>query len=474
MTNGNVLNWTQSNVNVTATRYGFIGYSMDSNDIWILGGPGTTTTLVQFKPETQTTIINVTNTSYGYCAAQCWTQLGEALYMLPFGAASINIFNLSTKSFINFGNTYPGTAEDKRCMASFDKYFVSVGGYDGYTYVKEVLLYDIAENAWSNGSDLLSVRAYATCHIVNNILYVIGGWNHVSDALNTVETISTSDLIGTQNTWITMTDTLSEGKVKHRSTVYKDLIYVVGGWNINSGGTLKSVDIINTLTQSIVPDSDLLTANYHQQIIIVNDILYSFGGCCGPIQYQYAIISTYTPTDAPSNSSPAPTANPTAAPTNNPTKTPTTPNPTHAPTPSPSRQPTPAPTTFPTEYPTKYPTKSPTKYPTKSPTTISPTLVLNSNPTFNPTYLQEKIDEEYSSTLGKQEIGGKKDYESKVSILTAVVIVLGIALACVGCAGLLYIIKKWRNKKRKYNENVRKLKMTHIESNTNGYVAPNI
>eukprot|EP01084_Bolivina_argentea_P051235 94240_1 len=359
MTNGNVLNWTQSNVNVTATRYGFIGYSMDSNDIWILGGPGTTTTLVQFKPETQTTIINVTNTSYGYCAAQCWTQLGEALYMLPFGAASINIFNLSTKSFINFGNTYPGTAEDKRCMASFDKYFVSVGGYDGYTYVKEVLLYDIAENAWSNGSDLLSVRAYATCHIVNNILYVIGGWNHVSDALNTVETISTSDLIGTQNTWITMTDTLSEGKVKHRSTVYKDLIYVVGGWNINSGGTLKSVDIINTLTQSIVPDSDLLTANYHQQIIIVNDILYSFGGDTpnGPIQYQYqyAII-------------PPPTYSPTAIPTHSPTTTlPTTLNPTTTPTHSPT---------------TTLATLNPTATPTHSPTTTLATL----NPTATPTH----------------------------------------------------------------------------------------
>eukprot|EP01084_Bolivina_argentea_P051237 94247_1 len=255
-------------------------------------------------------------------------------------------------------------------------------------------------------------------------------------------------------------------------------------------------------------DGDCIEMDCWQQSCAWNDLTCN-GNFYGVCNYAPSWAPTPKPTKRPTQ---RPTPSPSPPPSNDPSKSPTK-SPTQSPSPTPSTFPTATPTFSPTlmtviptmtptnnpsDMPTLYPTEtpsfepsliptntptlvtySPTKTtnnptfnPTKTPTTPNPTLIINSNPTFNPTYLEDKIDKEYSSTVENQEMDDTIHDEKKNKILNTVVII--VATACVFCIGLLYIIKKWRNKKRKYNENVRKLKMTHIESNTNGYVAPNI
>jgi hypothetical protein len=55
-----------------------------------------------------------------------------------------------------------------------------VGGYSSGTFSNEVQIYDVAQDAWSEGSKMPTARAYLSLAVVNDVVYALGGFDGIS------------------------------------------------------------------------------------------------------------------------------------------------------------------------------------------------------------------------------------------------------------------------------------------------------
>eukprot|EP01084_Bolivina_argentea_P275751 470349_1 len=118
--------------------------------------------------------------------------------------------------------------------------------------------------------------------------------------------------------WIELNAKLTSKKVKLRSVIFNNLIYIVGG----EGGR-NEVDVINTTTNSITLDSNLITSVDDTSLIVVANTIYAFGGETGSTNtdlniWQHSYFLTTSPT---TNAPTAITITATVTPTSNPTET---------------------------------------------------------------------------------------------------------------------------------------------------------
>eukprot|EP01084_Bolivina_argentea_P209653 357074_1 len=225
---------------------------------------------------------------------------------------TLNIFDLNKQS-ITQTITYPGMADQHRCVTQYsNNYILVLGGIAVYSSEKEFNIYNINNESWSVGTELINVRHDHSCNVVNSQLFVIGGFNKGS--IDTVDVLHISQSF--HSSWTTMSDTLSEGRAYHRSIVFGDNIYVIGGQGSNMS-PVSQIDIINTVTKTITsPLGNALdfygnTGELREgiSVIEINGIIYCFGGFQHSEYYQWATIrTTYSPTTAPTN---APSRHPT-------------------------------------------------------------------------------------------------------------------------------------------------------------------
>eukprot|EP01083_Nonionella_stella_P076222 207587_1 len=167
----------------------------------------------------------VTRTTYGI--GQFFTCIDDIIYMIDQqDGTSINRYNLETKvfSYNVFGIGIPNAVYDSGCMASLDGFLYIVGGGTwNVPMLADLQIYDISSNRWSTGSNMTIRRGELSCAVSSAIhtLFAIGGYNHISGDLDTVEYISVTNI--DQNRWQYTTDSLNTPLSGSRA-VYYDFI----------------------------------------------------------------------------------------------------------------------------------------------------------------------------------------------------------------------------------------------------------
>eukprot|EP01083_Nonionella_stella_P154110 496117_1 len=297
------------------------------------------------------------------------TQIDDTIYVFETYNHALVSYNMKTDLFtsMSFYAHIPVSAEPYACLASRVGYLFVVGGStNGNPPLKALQVLNITNNTWLTGvPSMHEARSGHTCIVdpLTNILYAIGGYVYNNSQgeidTDTIESVLTNDF--TQNQWSYFAETISISLAHISSVIHNQTIFVIGG-AYGSGANMNwnyvdTVHMIDTVHMTVSVSSERLVYKVsNTAAIIVNNILYAFGGYKPDDIEGFTSINTWMvysmtypmPIASPSN---PPTLNPT---TMNPTTSPTTLNPT-----------TLVPTTVPT-------TRSPQ---TTHPTTFIPTAI---------------------------------------------------------------------------------------------------
>merc|ERR1719203_1134550 len=178
-----------------------------------------------------------------------------------------------------------------------------------------------------------------------------------TDNTNSIETLSTTDMQQWDSTFSLLY------KVRNvRLVVYNNLIISIGAQWI--GYWTPRVQIIDVVNKNILDELTMIDETYKAAPIVVDSVLYVFGGEEDNDASDAKRTWQYTCEDAL-------TCPFTFSPSSSPTMEPTLPTTTTTQAPSlPSESPTPAPTPSPTKSPTSAPSYSPSSSTTSSPTRV--------------------------------------------------------------------------------------------------------
>eukprot|EP01083_Nonionella_stella_P155165 500924_1 len=392
--------WTQGEGSNTLPRGDWmmaVGYDATKDTVLLFGGEDYRRQFVTFKNNEFTDVnelyLSTAQQSRGH--SQYYSQIGNDLWIIPTTGTGFIQIDTETYTVSAPSITIPTTVYDNACLVAIPGYLIVIGGGGVVSPFPLVQIYMFQYSSWLTGvPSLPSDRMGATCEVVNDKLYVIGGLVGGFAGGTEVDSIVTLDISPLPTTtglsWATLSGKLSTPRWILRSVVDGTDIYVIGGAITDGNVWLGDVQVIDTVSGTCQVVDTLVSAAVGPACIFVDDaVIYALGGSYDPgpplvgdDRYQYTLLHpTRRPTTKPTNPT---TSDPTRNPTSNPTN-PTTSDPTTSadPTFDPTRNPTRNPSVSPTENPTLRPiTSNPIKYPTSNPTTSDP---ITSDPTRNPT-----------------------------------------------------------------------------------------
>eukprot|EP01083_Nonionella_stella_P182221 655066_1 len=340
-----------------------VGYDTTTNTTLLFGGDGVPKQFIKFKDHSFFDGMANHLSSEIYCVGQGYTQLNNKLWVIPYtaytGDTIISIDLTTYNPLANNTITIPTyDVAYGACLTSIDHYLIVVGGGSWSQDVALTLtqIYDINTNQWlSNVPSLNTPRMSVSCIIVNHLLYAIGGSEGAVfylGELDTIETLDVSDMSSIQaQQWQYLNSTLRTARGGTRTVSHGSDIVVIGGDDI-AGDRVADINIIDTNNGQIYIGGQLAFGTSYAASIIVDNILYVFGGFTNTggseRRYQYAVMPKTSPTTYPPSN---PSRNPTNVPSQYPTNDPIT----FIPTLDPSRNPTNIPSQYPTLTPSIHP-----------------------------------------------------------------------------------------------------------------------
>eukprot|EP01083_Nonionella_stella_P234101 824244_1 len=339
--------WAESNVSQSllnevfdgSIRGAFVGFYKES--IYMVGDHDGNkgTSLIEFNVMTQSYTKHNNTFKFYHCQAQAYAQIDDTLYMTPwwdsYHPLTLSTFNFNTFAF-NDSLPFPGETTWGRCLTSFKHFILIIGGnpLSGIKQRGDVVIYNTINHVWSTGPVLPSNRSQHSCNTVSNTIYVIGGlYGYNDDAVSKddvwVLAINDADAC-CDGQWRRLTARLPKGIHDHRSVVFEDDIYIIGGEKddptfdgLNDIYQVASVYVLHTLIEEIETDTSMPYEFSVHSAITVGSIIYVWGGCC-PAHPLYGTLPTVSPTPAPTfGPTIAPTYSPSGAPSNAPTRYPT-------------------------------------------------------------------------------------------------------------------------------------------------------
>lgn len=181
---------------------------------------------------------------------------------------------------------FSGQLEYIEACAFYNKIYI-IGGLENTTIQKTVWAYD--GNTIEAKTDLSERRINHTVHAYNDTLYVIGGDNTITDDKVYNNSVITTNIVEkynpTTNTWTTITlpvdDVLKAGISRHSSVIFKNNIYIFGGYNSSKvKNTSVIVFNIDTEESSIIDISysSFMGTSYNSSASTLNNRIYIFGG----------------------------------------------------------------------------------------------------------------------------------------------------------------------------------------------------
>ena len=242
--------------------------------IGILGQGFSASSVVKFNGVTATT---VTRTGTTFLLATVPAGASDGKVTVTTGATTLT----SLQRFIVHNSWSSGAAIPKPVAFATatvlnNKIYV-VGGYPGMTYSGPVgnnQIYNPATNAWSAGASLPTGTAQAAAAAVKNILYVFGGTPDGATDSNAVWAYNPAT-----NTWSPKA-AMPTARRSIAATVENNIIYVVGGFSV-SGGRLDTVEAYDPATNSWTEEAPLLVGKSEPAVGLVGTTIVSADGYNG-------------------------------------------------------------------------------------------------------------------------------------------------------------------------------------------------
>ncbi len=130
------------------------------------------------------------------------------------------------------------------------------------------------EPVWQFKADMPTARYGLAVGVVNNKIYVIGGYNYSSDYLNTVEEYDPAT-----DTW-QQKASMPTARYSLAVCVVNNKIYAIGGYKYNyySSGFLNTVEEYDPATDTWQQKTNMPTARFGLAVGVVNNKIYAIGG----------------------------------------------------------------------------------------------------------------------------------------------------------------------------------------------------
>ncbi len=214
-------------------------------------------------------------------------EMGSAVYnnkIYLFGGvahggplANVSIYDPATDSW-SMGINMPTQSCGAPASVVNDKIYV-IGGYTYFgdtTGSDLVQIYDPGTDSWTAGATMPTKRIFAAAAVVNNKIYVIGGGSSTG-ALDTVEEYDPAT-----DTWATKSS-MPISRSTHIAAVLNDRIYVIGGSTTGVSG-LDSVDVYDPATDTWTTQTSMPTGRTgfaDSSDAVLNGAIYVVGGESG-------------------------------------------------------------------------------------------------------------------------------------------------------------------------------------------------
>ena len=211
-----------------------------------------------------TSALNISNTRW---EGEVHGQIQNLMYLPNYQTpTSINIyvFDLSSNQVNTIVSSISGPsiyAQIYACFAAINhnnaNYLYMVGGADESSALSIVLRYRIPNAHWDTISSMNTGRYLHSCIIdQDKYLWAVGGILKDGTRLASIERVL---ITSNGATWQYNHQSLVQGTTSHRSVLYEDNIYVIGGNDVYR--SLDYVTIINTKTGNVSILSDKLNYN---------------------------------------------------------------------------------------------------------------------------------------------------------------------------------------------------------------------
>eukprot|EP01083_Nonionella_stella_P091849 256865_1 len=289
-----------------------------------------------------------------------------------YNSGTVYRFDLGSLQWLSLSVTAPPHRAIRGCLTDNSTHIFMVGGQsDNTSYIDQLQIYSVSSDIWSTETiNIFPIHGqgciYSSCQSVGIDLFTFGGSTSTSES-NTIDNIFKYNPNDKWTSIGDLPDVQGYGWAVYREA--SGVIYLVGGFCVNTFAYLDTIHVFDVETESITDTLTMKQARGWSPAEIINDNLYVFGGEVG----RDTASSSIEVCSIPQLSALDPTTNPSTAPIRNPSVSPTHPPSNH-----------PVSTSNPTSYPTHHAT---TKVPSTGPTTHP----------FNPT--DSPLDLAFSSTL---------------------------------------------------------------------------
>lgn len=184
------------------------------------------------------------------------------------GLSSVEEYNPTTKTWttktpMSVGRNYPRAAV-------FDNKVYVIGGMSNNT----VSVYDPSNDGWQTAAAMSTSRAMPGVAVYNNMIYVFGGY-HPTSVLNSVEVYDPIT-----NTWTIKSNNMPYVCWGMHAAAVNDKIYIIGGTNTYTGSpvVLNTVEEYDPATDSYTAKASLPISICLYGISVVNNKIYVIGG----------------------------------------------------------------------------------------------------------------------------------------------------------------------------------------------------
>ena len=184
-------------------------------------------------------------------------------------------------------NSYPPmtTARHSSTAVCFNDHIIVAGGWDGQGYTSSVEMLDVEARRWHVRRSLPIPRNELKSTVVENTLYLMGGWDHTGPPTKVVHKVYLYDIIAmvvsrTNEATPTPWEVISDTPLKHSTPLsVENSLLAVGGWD-NHVDPSSSVYLYQPDTRRWVKVGDLPTAHYSCTCSVLpsGDVIVA-GGC---------------------------------------------------------------------------------------------------------------------------------------------------------------------------------------------------
>ena len=194
-----------------------------------------------------------------------------AVLLISNSLININIYAASDKEYDCWNQLKDmPTARSATTSAVVDNKIYVIGGFSSSNvYLNTVEVYDPITDTWSTKKAMPTARSGLTSATVNGKIYVIGGYSSAKGLINTVEVYDPIT-----DTWTTK-KSMPTARHSITSAVVNDKIYVMGGYN---SGILTTVQMYDTTTDTWTTKKAMPVAKRYITSLTFDNKIYVMGG----------------------------------------------------------------------------------------------------------------------------------------------------------------------------------------------------